>query len=180
MCEEAIRLARLLARLMPDEPEVLGLLVLLLVTDARRPARVADDGALVSLEEQARSRWDAALIGEGVAMLERALRLGRYGPYVVQAAIAALHSRAPIWEATDWSQIARLHAELARLDPSPGGAAAPRRRRGGRRGGLRDSDRAGRQRHAARRARAQARPPLVGRASLRRSRQNAMSAASER
>jgi RNA polymerase sigma-70 factor (ECF subfamily) len=119
MCEEAIRLARLLARLMPDEPEVLGLLALLLVTDARRPARVADDGALVSLEEQDRSRWDTAQIAEGAGVLERALRLGRYGPYVVQAAIAALHSRAPTWEATDWPQITGLYAELARLDPSP-------------------------------------------------------------
>jgi RNA polymerase sigma-70 factor (ECF subfamily) len=119
MCQEAIRLARLLARLMPDEPEVLGLLALLLVTDSRRPARVADDGALVSLEEQDRSRWDTAQIAEGVGVLERALRLGRYGPYVVQAAITALHSRAPTWEATDWPQIAGLYAELARLDPSP-------------------------------------------------------------
>jgi len=119
MCEEAIRLARLLARLMPDEPEVLGLLALLLVTDARRPARVADDGALVSLEEQDRSRWDTAQIAEGAGVLERALRLGRYGPYIVQAAIAALHSRASTWEATDWPQIAGLYAELARLDPSP-------------------------------------------------------------
>jgi RNA polymerase sigma-70 factor, ECF subfamily len=119
MCEEAIRLARLLARLMPDVPEVLGLLALLLVTDARRPARLGDDGALISLEAQDRSRWDAAQIAEGAEVLERALRLGGAGPYVVQAAIAALHSRAPTWEATDWPQIAGLYAELARLDPSP-------------------------------------------------------------
>jgi predicted RNA polymerase sigma factor len=119
ICEEAIRLARLLARLMPDEPEVLGLLALLLVTDARRAARVHDDGTLASLEEQDRSRWDAAGIAEGAGVLERALRLGRSGPYVVQAAIAALHSRAPTWKAADWPQIAGLYAELARLDRSP-------------------------------------------------------------
>ncbi|HEX5620099.1 MAG TPA: DUF6596 domain-containing protein, partial [Solirubrobacteraceae bacterium] len=109
----------LLARLMPDEPEALGLLALLLVTDARRPARADDDGQLVALEEQDRSRWDAARIAEGVATLDHALRLGRSGPYVVQAAIAALHSQAPAWEATDWPQIAGLYAELERLDPSP-------------------------------------------------------------
>ena len=94
LCEEAIRLARLLARLMPDEPEALGLLALLLLTDARRPARVRG-GELVSLEEQDRSRWDQGRIGEGVPILERALRLGRAGPYVVQAAIAAVHAQAP-------------------------------------------------------------------------------------
>ena len=119
MCTEAIRLARLLARLMPDEPEVLGLLALLLVTDGRRPGRVGEDGALVALEEQDRALWDAEAIAEGSATLDRALRLRRPGPYVVQAAIAALHSQAPTFEATDWSQIAGLYAELERLDPSP-------------------------------------------------------------
>jgi RNA polymerase sigma-70 factor (ECF subfamily) len=119
MCTEAIRLARLLARLMPDEPEVLGLLALLLVTDGRRPGRVGVDGALVSLEEQDRALWDAEAIAEGSAILDRALRLRRPGPYVVQAAIAALHSQAPSFEATDWPQIAGLYAELERLDPSP-------------------------------------------------------------
>ncbi len=118
LCEEAIRLARLLERLMPDEPEALGLLALLLLTDARRPARVRG-GELVSLDEQDRSRWDQGRIGEGVPILERALRLGRAGPYVVQAAIAAVHAQAPAWEDTDWPQIAGLYAELARLDPSP-------------------------------------------------------------
>jgi RNA polymerase sigma-70 factor (ECF subfamily) len=119
VCAEAIRLARLLARLMPDEAEVLGLLALLLVTDARRAARVDEDGGLVSLEEQDRGRWDAARIADGAATLERALRLRRPGPYVVQAAIAALHSQAPSWDATDWPQIAGLYAELERLDGSP-------------------------------------------------------------
>ena len=119
LCEEAIRLARRLARLMPDEAEVAGLLALLLVTEGRRPARVDDAGALVALEEQDRGRWDRAAIADGVAMLERALRLRRPGPYAIQAAIAALHSQAATWEATDWPQIAGLYAELARLDPSP-------------------------------------------------------------
>ena len=119
LCEEAIRLARLLARLMPDDAEVLGLLALLLLTDARRPGRVDDDGALVSLAEQDRSTWDAARIAEGSTTLDRALRLRRSGPYVVQAAIAALHSQAPSWDATDWPQIAGLYGELERLEPSP-------------------------------------------------------------
>jgi RNA polymerase sigma-70 factor, ECF subfamily len=119
LCEEAIRLARLLARLMSDEAETLGLLALLLLTDARRPARLDAGGAFVSLEEQDRGRWDAGRIDEGVAVLDRALRLARRGPYVVQAAIAALHSRAPSWEQTDWPQIAGLYGELWRLDPSP-------------------------------------------------------------
>jgi RNA polymerase sigma-70 factor (ECF subfamily) len=119
LCEEAIRLARLLARLMPDEAETLGLHALVLLTDARRAARVRADGSLVSLDEQDRAGWDAERIREGVDVLERALRLGRPGPYVVQAAIAALHAQAPSWEATDWPQIAALYAELERLDPSP-------------------------------------------------------------
>ncbi len=119
LCDEAIRLARLLVRLMPDAAEAGGLLALLLLTDARRGGRVDADGALVSLEAQDRSRWDRALIDAGVAALERALRLPRPGPYVIQAAIAALHAQAASWEATDWPQIAGLYAELARHDPSP-------------------------------------------------------------
>ncbi len=119
LCEEAVRLARLLARLMPDEAEAHGLLALLLLTDARRPARVDAGGELVSLEEQDRSLWSGARIEEGLAVLERALRLGRSGAYVVQAAIAALHARAPSWERTDWAQIAGLYAVLARHDRSP-------------------------------------------------------------
>jgi len=119
LCEEAIRLARLVARLMPDSAEALGLLAFLLLTDARRPARVAADGSLVSLADQDRGRWDAARIAEGVALLEHALRLRRPGPYLIQAAIAALHGQAEDWEATDWPQIAGLYAELERHDASP-------------------------------------------------------------
>ena len=108
LCEEAIRLARLLVRLMPDESETRGLLALLLLTDARRAARVDADGALVSLADQDRARWDAARIAEG-----RALIGGPPGPYMLQAAIAAVHADAPAWEATDWAQIAALYAELS-------------------------------------------------------------------
>jgi RNA polymerase sigma-70 factor, ECF subfamily len=118
LCEEAIRLARLLARVMPDAADTHGLLALLLLTDARRAARVDSEGMLVALQEQDRARWDAERIAEGVAVLDRALRLGRPGAYVIQAAIAALHAQAPSWEATDWPQIAGLYAELARHDPS--------------------------------------------------------------
>ena len=98
LCEEAIRLARLLAGLMPDEADVLGLLALLLLTDARRPARADAGGALVSLEDQDRAAWDAGRAEAGVGVLERALRLGPAGPYVVQAAIAAVHAQAPTWD----------------------------------------------------------------------------------
>jgi RNA polymerase sigma-70 factor (ECF subfamily) len=119
LCDEAIRLARLLARLMPDAAEAHGLLALLTLTDARRAARVDAGGALVPLEEQRRERWDADRVREGRAALVRGLRLGAPGPYLIQAAIAALHAEAPTWEATDWPQIAALYAELARHDPSP-------------------------------------------------------------
>jgi RNA polymerase sigma-70 factor (ECF subfamily) len=119
LCDEAIRLARLLARLMPDEAETLGLLALLLLTDARRAARLRPDGSFVGLDEQDRTLWDAARIAEGTRVLERAFALRRPGPYVIQAAIAALHAQAPAWEATDWPQIAALYAELERHDPSP-------------------------------------------------------------
>jgi RNA polymerase sigma-70 factor (ECF subfamily) len=119
LCEEAIRLARLLARLMPDAAEALGVLALLLLTDARRPARLDATGALVALADQDRTRWDAARIEDGVGVLGHALRLRRPGPYVIQAAIAALHAQAPSWGATDWPQIAGLYAELERHDPSP-------------------------------------------------------------
>ncbi|MBI2781993.1 MAG: RNA polymerase sigma factor [Chloroflexi bacterium] len=116
---EAIRLARLVAELMPDEPESLGLLALLLLHDARREARTSDAGDLVLLEDQDRSRWDRAEIDEGQALLDRALRIGRAGPYQVQAAIAALHDTAPTAAATDWREIAALYGRLARLAPSP-------------------------------------------------------------
>jgi RNA polymerase sigma-70 factor (ECF subfamily) len=115
---EAIRLARVLATLMPGEPEVEGLLALLLLHDARRDARVSASGDLVTLEEQDRSRWDAGEIASGVALLETALRRGVPGPYQVQAAIAACHATAPTAADTDWPQIASLYGELARFVPS--------------------------------------------------------------
>jgi RNA polymerase sigma-70 factor (ECF subfamily) len=116
---EAIRLARILAELMPDEPEGLGLLALMLLHDARREARTGAAGELVLLEDQDRTRWDRAGIDEGQALLDRALRLGRPGAYQVQAAIAALHDAATQPGDTDWRQIAALYGRLARLAPSP-------------------------------------------------------------
>jgi len=119
LCDEAIRLARLLAELMPDEPEALGLLALLLLHHARRDARVGPEGELVLLDEQDRSRWDQAMIMEGVGLLDRAVRLGRLGPYRVQAAIAALHATAASAEGTDWFRILALYDALGRMTPSP-------------------------------------------------------------
>jgi len=116
---ESIRLGRTLVELMPDEPEALGLLALLLLQDARRDARLDADGELVLLEDQDRSRWDAAAIEEGRTLLDRALRRGRPGPYQVQAAIAACHAVAPTPSATDWREIALLYGELARMTGSP-------------------------------------------------------------
>ena len=115
---EAIRLGRLLAQLMPDEPEVAGLLALMLLQDARSGARLDDTGELVSLEDQERSRWDAARISEGISLLEAALRRQRAGPYQLQAAIAACHAEAASSADTDWAQIAMLYRELRRLVPS--------------------------------------------------------------
>jgi RNA polymerase sigma-70 factor (ECF subfamily) len=119
LCAEAIRLARTLAELMPDEPEVLGLLALLLLTDARRAGRVDANGDLVPLEQQDRSRWDADAIADGEDRLDAALRLGRPGPYQIQAAIAACHARAASADETDWAEIAALYGALARLAPTP-------------------------------------------------------------
>jgi RNA polymerase sigma-70 factor (ECF subfamily) len=119
LSEEAIRLGKLLAVLMPDEPEALGLLALMLLTDARRDARVAADGSLVLLEDQDRARWDRSRIEEGLRVLERASSLGRVGPYQLQAAIAAVHCRAAQAENTDWRAIAALYDELVVLTPSP-------------------------------------------------------------
>jgi RNA polymerase sigma-70 factor (ECF subfamily) len=116
---EAIRLGRVLGRLMPSEPEVSGLLALMLMHDSRRAARLDADGEIVTLEDQDRSRWDAASISEGVAVLEGALRLGRPGPYQVQAAIAACHVTAARASDTDWAQIASLYGRLARFLPTP-------------------------------------------------------------
>ncbi|MFI5718559.1 RNA polymerase sigma factor [Nocardia sp. NPDC051750] len=115
---EGIRLSRVLVRLMPAEPEPRGLLALMLLLEARRASRT-EGGVLVTLENQDRSRWNSALIAEGVATLDDALAVHRAGPYQVQAAIAACHATAPDAAATDWPQIAILYAELARLAPSP-------------------------------------------------------------
>jgi len=119
LCAEAIRLARALAQLMPDEPEALGLLALMFFHDARRATRVDAAGDLVRLADQDRSRWDAAEIGEGVTILDAALRRGRPGAYQVQAAIAACHATAADAADTDWAQIAALYGELVKLVPSP-------------------------------------------------------------
>lgn len=116
---EAIRLARLLAELMPDEPEVWGLLALLLLTEGRRPARIDERGALVRLADQDRTRWDQELMAEGRAIVGRWLRAGRAGPYVLQAAIAALHSVATSPADTDWGRIVGLYDRLVAVAPSP-------------------------------------------------------------
>jgi RNA polymerase sigma-70 factor, ECF subfamily len=116
---EAIRLARVLTRLMPGEPEATGLLALMLLHDARRSARVDAAGDLVTLEDQDRGRWDATEISEGVSLLDRALRGGRPGPYQMQAAIAACHATAPAADDTDWAQIAGLYRTLAEFLPTP-------------------------------------------------------------
>jgi RNA polymerase sigma-70 factor, ECF subfamily len=118
LCDEAIRLARLLARVLPADAETLGLLALLLLLDARRAARTDAGGAPVALEDQDRARWDAARIEEGRETLHRALALPAHGPYVIQAAIAALHAEAASFDATDWPQIAALYAELERREPT--------------------------------------------------------------
>jgi RNA polymerase sigma-70 factor (ECF subfamily) len=119
LCDAAISLARGVSGLLPGEAEAMGLLALLLLTDARRAARADDAGDLVLLEDQDRSRWDQAMIAEGDAVLEAALRLGRPGPYQLHAAIAACHSTAPSAGETDWRQIALLYAELIRHEPTP-------------------------------------------------------------
>ncbi|MDQ1520593.1 MAG: polymerase sigma-70 factor, subfamily [Actinomycetota bacterium] len=119
LCAEAIRLTRVVVDLMPDEPEAIGLLALLLLHDSRRDTRVDANGMLSLLSEQDRAQWDRAAIDEGSGLLQRALRLGRPGPYQVQAAIAALHGEAPSLDATDWSQIAALYRTLASFVPSP-------------------------------------------------------------
>ena len=119
LAAEAIRLTKLLCVLMPDEAEAFGLLALMLLTHARRPARVSADDTLVTLEDQDRSRWDAAAIAEGQRALERALRRGTPGAFQIQAAIAALHTAAPAYEQTDWHQIAALYGRLTHYAPSP-------------------------------------------------------------
>ena len=119
LCDEAIWLTRIVDRLQPGEPEVKGLLALLLLQHSRRDARTDGAGDLVLLEDQDRARWDHDMIDEGLAVLDGALGAGRPGPYQLQAAIAALHARAPRPEDTDWPQIAGLYATLAAMTPSP-------------------------------------------------------------
>jgi RNA polymerase sigma-70 factor (ECF subfamily) len=119
LCVEAIRLARLLVELMPDEPEARGLLALLLLLQARQPARTAADGTLVLLPDQDRSRWDPALLAEGRALVRACLRRGAPGPYQIQAAINAVHSDAATAEQTDWAQILALYDHLLALQPTP-------------------------------------------------------------
>jgi RNA polymerase sigma-70 factor (ECF subfamily) len=119
LCTEAIRLGRLLHRLMPDDPEVAGLLALMLMHDSRREARVDERGAFVALDEQDRSLWDQGRIREGQRMLEAALRRRRPGNYQLQAAIAALHATAASPEETDYQEIAALYGQLSRYYPSP-------------------------------------------------------------
>ncbi|MFE1835379.1 RNA polymerase sigma factor [Streptomyces sviceus] len=115
LCAEAVRLGRLLAELMPDEPEVTGLLALMLLIESRRAARTDDRGELVPLSEQDPARWDRALVAEGQSLVRRCLRRNRPGPYQIQAAIQAVHSDAP----TDWGQVRRLYDQLMAVTPSP-------------------------------------------------------------
>jgi RNA polymerase sigma-70 factor, ECF subfamily len=119
LCDQAIRLARVLSGLLPGEPEVIGLLALLLLTDARRKARVDAHGDLVLLEDQDRGLWDRQMIAEGEVLVERALRGGTPGPYQLYAAIAACHAMAPSAAETDWREIAALYGELIRYEPTP-------------------------------------------------------------
>jgi RNA polymerase sigma-70 factor (ECF subfamily) len=119
LCAEATRLARLLAELMPDEPEALGLFSLLVLHDARRAARLAPGGEIVTLEEQDRSLWDHATINEACAVLDRAIRLRQPGPYQLLAAIAACHATAPTAADTNWAEIAVLYQRLGQIAPSP-------------------------------------------------------------
>jgi RNA polymerase sigma-70 factor (ECF subfamily) len=119
LCTEAIRLTRVLADLMPDEPEVLGLLALLLLIEARRDARTRPDGTVILLSEQDRSRWDAALIREGQELVRRCLRRNRPGPYQIQAAINAVHTDAVTADDTDWLQVLALYDQLLAVSPTP-------------------------------------------------------------
>ncbi|MFF0304253.1 RNA polymerase sigma factor [Streptomyces sp. NPDC004562] len=119
LCEEAVRLGRLLAELMPDEPEVTGLLALMLLVESRSAARRDEDGTLVPLLEQDRRLWDRSLVAEGQTLVRRCLRRGRPGPYQIQAAIQAVHSDSPGPAHTDWGQILRLYDQLMAVAPSP-------------------------------------------------------------
>ena len=119
LCAEAVRLGRLLAELMPDEPEVMGLLALMQLIEARRRARTGPSGELVLLADQDRGRWDRGLVAEGQAIVRRCLRRNQPGPYQIQAAINAVHSDAPAADATDWGQILQLYDQLIAVAPGP-------------------------------------------------------------
>jgi RNA polymerase sigma-70 factor (ECF subfamily) len=119
LCDEAIRLARVVQGLMPDEPEVIGLLALMLLQNSRREARTGPGGDLILLEEQDRMLWDHDAIDEGTELLDLAIGVGAPGPYQIQAAIASLHAGAPRPEDTDWPQIVSLYGALLRMSPSP-------------------------------------------------------------
>jgi RNA polymerase sigma-70 factor (ECF subfamily) len=119
LCGEAVRLARLLVELMPDEPEVAGLLALLVLIEARRPSRTAPDGSFVVLADQDRSSWDRDMIRDGHAIVRACLRRNRPGPYQIQAAIQAVHADAGTFEATDWPQIVALYDQLLAMSPTP-------------------------------------------------------------
>jgi RNA polymerase sigma-70 factor, ECF subfamily len=119
LCAEAVRLARILVSLLPDEPEVAGLLALLLLTESRRASRTRPDGSMVLLGEQDRTRWDQALIQEGQAIVRWCLRRNQPGPYQLQAAINAVHADAVAIEETDWSQIVALYDQLLAVAPTP-------------------------------------------------------------
>jgi RNA polymerase sigma-70 factor (ECF subfamily) len=134
LCDEAIRLARLLLRLFPAEPEIMGLTALMLLQHARLKGRFDAEGQVVLLEHQDRGLWNGPMIAEGLALIDKAMRHRRPGPYLVQAAIAALHARAPTFADTDWVEIEALYATLEVLSPSPvvtlNRAAAAMRTRG--------------------------------------------------
>jgi RNA polymerase sigma factor (sigma-70 family) len=119
LAAEAIRLAKMVHRLLPDDPEVAGLLALMLLTDARREARTGPGGELVPMDEQDRSLWDGAEIAEGIELVDRAFDRGVAGPYLLQAAIAAVHDRSPSADTTDWARIERLYNQLAQISDSP-------------------------------------------------------------
>ncbi|MBV8084289.1 MAG: RNA polymerase sigma factor [Chloroflexi bacterium] len=119
LCAEALRLGRLLVELMPDEPEALGLLALMLLIESRRPARLSPEGGLLRLADQDRSLWNRELIAKGQALVRKCLRLNRPGPYQIQAAINAVHSDAPSVEETDWGQIVQLYDQLLAMNPTP-------------------------------------------------------------
>jgi RNA polymerase sigma-70 factor (ECF subfamily) len=118
LSREAIRLGRVLTELMPDEPEAVGLLALMLLTEARRPTRIADDGSMIRLADQDRARWDRMLITEGHTLVRACLRRNQPGPFQIQAAIAAVHADAATATATDWSQIAALYDQLYAMRPT--------------------------------------------------------------